>query len=332
MNRFPVALVAVDAPEVPGWIDSALRAENIDLAISECKTTDDVIRNAAAAKAVWLFGGSRVLTPEGLRRLPNCEAIVRSGSGTDNVPVKEATDLGILVVNTPEATSDAVADHAISLMLGIERQLMRHDRLIRSGVWGAKRYWPETHMSGKTLGLVGFGTIAQAVAHKLRGFEMKVLASDPLVPAETITSQGAIPATLEDVLSQSDFVSIHCPLTDSTRHLISERELRLMKPNAVLINTSRGGVVDTDALVRAVQEKWIWGAGLDVLEPEPPSMDHPVFSLENVVITPHVAGYSDQFWEKMWRLSVESLVDLSRGRWPRSCLNRGGATRFVAKS
>src|SRR5262249_35470421 len=209
-------------------------------------------------------------------------AILRTGSGTDNVPVEEATRRQILVANTPAAMSDGVSDHLIALLFTVIRRIAELDRAVRQGRWVQGLVQPLNSVQGLTLGLVGFGHTAREVVRKLSGFEMRVLAHDPYVAAKTIAALGVTSADLHDLLIESDYVSLHCPLTADTRHLIGERELRLMKPSAVLLNTSRGPVIDEAALVRALREGWIAAAGLDVLEYEPPAPDNPLLGLDNV--------------------------------------------------
>lgn len=321
MPNFKVALVYVDAPEVPAWVVEQITTQGIDLVVHECKNTDELSQYAGDADVVWLFGGGHNVTAENIGVLRRCGAIIRTGSGTDNVPVEEATRLGIIVANTPDAVNQGVADHAIGLLFTLGRQIARTDRKVRSGIWEPKRIWPDWHISGQTLGLIGFGKIPRMIAEKTSGFKLKILAYDPYLQQNEMSKYGVTGETLEGVLKQADFVSIHCPLTKETRHLIGERELRLMKPKALLINTARGPVIDESALVRALQEGWIAGAGLDVLETEPPAKDNPLLKLENVVITPHLGGYSDRFWQDMWGLSVDTVIDLAKGLWPRSYVN-----------
>jgi D-3-phosphoglycerate dehydrogenase len=241
--------------------------------------------------------------------------------GTDNVPVADATRRGILVVNTPEAVAQEVADHAIALLLSVVRQIVAQDRLLRSGVWDFRRQNNRWHMRGSTLGLVGFGRIGQLAAQKIKGFGVRILAHDPWMSCAQARALGAQLVSLDFLLEQSDFISIHCPLTKETRHLIGERELRRMKPHAILMNTSRGPVIDESALVEALQQKRIGGAALDVFEEEPLPSSSPLLKLENVVLTPHIAGYSDLFPESFWRYSVEALTALVQGYWPRSVVN-----------
>jgi D-3-phosphoglycerate dehydrogenase len=322
MTPFKVALVALDGQTVPDWVAAELARQGIDLAARECATDEEALRLAGDADLVWVFGGSGVLTAQSLERMPHCRAIVRTGSGTDNLPVEAATRLGIIVANTPDVMTNAVSDHAIGLLFAVVRQIASQDRALRGGVWDRDRAWPLWTVRGRTLGLLGFGRIARAVARKLSGFELRVLAYDPLVGPEDAAKHGVTMAALEEVLSQADAVSVHCPLTPATRHLINEAALRRMKPTAVLINTSRGPVVDEAALVRALTERRIAGAGLDVLEREPAEPANPLLRLDNVVLTPHIASYSDEYLDLCWRHSVETVLALAAGRWPPSYVNR----------
>jgi D-3-phosphoglycerate dehydrogenase len=206
-------------------------------------------------------------------------------------------------------------------MFAVIRQIARQDGLVRQGTWDRHRAWPNWHLVGQTFGLVGFGRIARLVAKKIGGFELKLIACDPVIDRQTMEEHGALKVSLEELLSRSDFVSIHVPLAEKTRHTIGERELRLMKPTAVLINTARGEIIDQRALVRALTEGWIAAAGLDVLDPEPPAADDPILSLDNVVLTPHIASYSDVFHEGFWRHSVDTLVATSKQGMPRWIVN-----------
>ena len=317
-----VALVDLDGQIVPDWVPQSLEREGIELMIRQCNSRAELAEYAKDADIVWLFGGSRILQGGALAALTRCWAIVRTGSGTDNVPVEEATARGIVVANTPAALSDGVSDHVIALVMALVRRLPRIDRAVRAGVFDQTLGRPLNSFRGRTFGLVGFGHIAREVARKLRGFEMKWLVHDPFVSVDDLAAQGLQPASLEVLLAESDFVSLHCPLTPSTRHLIGEPQLRSMKPTAILINTSRGPVVDEPALTRALSEGWIAAAGLDVFEQEPPARDNPLFQLENVLVTPHSAGLSGDGMEPRWRTSVDAVLALAKRRWPPSCVNR----------
>jgi D-3-phosphoglycerate dehydrogenase / 2-oxoglutarate reductase len=317
-----VALVDLDGQPVPDWVRDSFDAKEVELTIHQCKSREDLATHAADADVVWLFGGSRILAGGNLDVLARCWAIVRTGSGTDNVPVDEASRRGILVANTPAAFSDSVSDHAIALLLAVARQVVLVDRTVRRGNWDPTRSQPLSVVAGRTLGLVGFGHSARQVARKLRGFELNVLAYDPQVDDATMAAQGVRKASLDALLAASDFVSLHCPLTAETTHLIGRERLRSMKPTAILVNTSRGPVVDEAALVQALSDGWIAGAGLDVIEKEPPAADNPLLKLDNVVLTPHMAGASADGLEARWRLSIETIRALARRQWPASCVNR----------
>jgi D-3-phosphoglycerate dehydrogenase / 2-oxoglutarate reductase len=318
---FKVALIDLDGQTVPDWVRDTIEREGIELVVRDCKTRDELATHAGDAEMVWLFGGSRVLHGGNLAATPRCRVILRTGSGTDNVPVEEATRRQIVVANTPAAISDAVSDHLIALLFAVTRRVAELDRAVRLGRWGQAPVGALSPVRGQTLGLVGFGHAAREVARKLSGFEMKVFAHDPYVSAEAMAAGGAAAADLAELLAASDYVSLHCALTPQTKHLIGERELRRMKPTAVLLNTSRGPVIDEAALVQALREGWIAGAGLDVLEDEPPSPDNPLLGLDNVVLTPHVAGYSANGVQSRWKLSVETVLALARGEPPRSRVN-----------
>ena len=321
MKRFKVALISLDQQIVPDWAPKKLADEGIEFAVKECLTRQDLAEMAGDADVVWVLGSHQVLYAENLDVIPNCGAIIRTGSGTDNIPIEEATRLGIVVANTPDALTDAVAEHAIGLLFAVIRHIPLQDRAVRRGVWDRDLAMPRLLLRGQTLGLVSFGRISQAVARKLNGFDLTILAYDPYVSSEAAERLGGRLTRLDEVLSRSDFVSIHCPLTKETHHLIGEHELRQMKPEAILINTARGSVIDEAALLRALTEGWIGAAGLDVLEQEPIPPDNLLLQLDNVVITPHIAGYSDEYLPNSWRLSVETAIDLAQGRWPRSYVN-----------
>jgi D-3-phosphoglycerate dehydrogenase len=321
MPPFKVALVANDLPPTPDWVGPKLTEQGIELVERECKAAADVVEIASDADVVWTMGGSRVITAGLLPLLRKCRAILRTGTGTDNIPVEEATRLGIVVANTPEATMHQVAEHAIGLLFAVIRQIARQDQLVHQRVWDRHRAWPNWHLVGQTLGLVGFGRIARLVARKIAGFELKIIACDPVVDRETMEKQGVLKVGLDELLSRADYISLHVPLTDKTRHTIGEAQLRLMKKTAVLINTARGELVDQRALVRALSEGWLAAAGLDVLDPEPPPADDPILALLNVVLTPHIASYSDVFHEGFWKHSVDTLVTMSKHGMPRWIVN-----------
>lgn len=332
MDRLKVSLVAIDRAEVPVWLRPRLEAHGVELVIQLCDSSEAVARASQNADVIWLFGGSTLITPETLRQTPRCGAILRTGTGTDNVPVEEATRLGIIVANTPEATTDAVAEHAIGLLFAAVRKIAVQDRAVRNSVWDPFYAWPNAHITGSTLGLVGFGRIARAVAARMHGFGMRILACDPLVDPGLISQHNAECVPLHDLLEQSDFVSIHCPLTEVTRGLIDVQNLARMKPTAVLINTARGALVDEFALAQALSENRLAGAGLDVFSELPLDQDHPLLKLDNVVLTPHIAGASDVNRSNFWEHSAETLVAMARDRRPIWIVNPEVKPRWTVPS
>lgn len=322
MAAFKVSLVGLDGQTVPDWVYTQFEQEKITFVARELTSREQLAEMAGDADIVWVFGSHQCVYAENLEVIPRCGAIIRTGSGTDNVPVVEATQRGIVVCNTPDAVSDAVAEHTIGLLFASIRQIAVQDRAVRRGIWDRYHAWPGWHLQGQTLGLIGFGRIPQFLTRKLRGFELTVLTYDPYANAQKAADLGVKIVDLDTLLSTADYVSVHTPLTDETRHLITDHTLRRMKARAILINTSRGPVVDEAALIRALREGWIAGAGLDVFETEPIASEHPFISMDNIVMTPHIAGYSDETTENSWKLSVETAIDLAHGHFPRSYVNR----------
>lgn len=242
--------------------------------------------------------------------------------GFDNIDVSAATARRVPVGNTPDVLTDATADFSFALMLSAGRRIFEGDRYVRNGSW--KTWEPMlflgNEMRGSTLGLVGFGRIGKAMARRAVGFDMQVIYYDPNEPRRDPDVK-ASPVDFETLLEESDFISLHTPLTPDTHHLIDAAALAKMKPNAVLINTSRGPVIDMDALYHALKEHRIFGAGLDVTEPEPLPLDHPLFSLDNIVIMPHIASGSKSARDKMSWLAAKNLLAGLEGRHLPNCVN-----------
>lgn len=328
MARFRVVQVITRDPLMSDQMADRLTSAGIELVVAVCANQEDLVRHAGDADVVWVLGDHRLLRGDNLDALPHCGAILRSGAGTDDVDVTGATQRGILVVNTPQVVTEAVADHAISLLFSLVRQVSRQDRLVRRGEWSARLAMPGRRFSGAALGFVGFGRIPRLMTRKLAGFGMRFLGTDPSETAEEMARHGVTWVRLDELLAQADYVSLHCPLTQATRHLIGESALRQMQPHALLVNTARGAVVDEQALIRALQEGWIAGAALDVLDQEPPALSNPLLRMEHVIITPHVAGYSDTYPQEFLEGSVEALIDLAQGRLPRSVVNPGVIPRW----
>jgi D-3-phosphoglycerate dehydrogenase / 2-oxoglutarate reductase len=249
------------------------------------------------------------------------QVIGRYGIGVDNIAVDEATRRGIPVTNVPAYCLDEVAEHALALLLACARGVYRYGTAVRGGDWALKTHMPMFRVRGRTLGILGFGKIGQMLAVKARGLGLRMAAHDPSMPEEAIRGQDCLSLSLDDLLAQSDFLSIHVPATVQTQHLLNAERLRRMKPTAYLINTSRGAVIDQEALVHALQEGWIAGAGLDVFEPERLPVDHPLLALPQVVATPHVAFYSEESLVELETKAARNVAAILAGRRPDAVVN-----------
>ena len=252
------------------------------------------------------------VTKEIIDAAPNLKVIARAGVGLDNIDVEYAKSKGIEIVNAPAASSRSVAELAIALIFNVARKIAFADRKMREGVW-AKKQCMGFELEGKTLGVIGFGRIGYSVAKMASAIGMKILIYDVNKDYERAREVGGKFVELEELLKNSDVVTIHVPLLESTYHLINEERLKLMKSTAVLINTSRGAVVDTNALVKALQEGWIAGAGLDVFEEEPLPKDHPLTKLDNVVLTPHIGASTVEAQERAGIEVAEKVVKILKG-------------------
>jgi D-3-phosphoglycerate dehydrogenase len=278
---------------------------------------------AAARAADAIYAKGMPITKAIIDALQNCKVIALGSVGVDSVDIKAATARGIPVTNIPDTFIEEVADHAMMLLLAGFRRLIEQDKMVRQGRWseGRPALSKIPRLMGQTLGFISFGRVARAVAKRAAPFGLRMMAYDPFIAETLISDHGVLPATLSEVLSQSDFVSMHAPARPEVHHMLGETHFRQMKPNAVFINTGRGATVSEEALIKALQEGWIAHAALDVLEKEPPSHNNPLLSMENVTMTAHVASASARFDEaRKRRVGFELSLVLS-GLWPASCVN-----------
>ncbi len=289
-----------------------------EVILARCKTEDEVIEAARDADAILLVFSP--LTRRVIESLHNCKVIVRYGVGVDNVDVEAATDYGIVVANVPDFCFEEVSNHAMVLLLACAKKLVPLNNSIKQGIWG-QRPAPMVSIHGQTLGLVGCGNIGRATAKKARCFGLRILGYDPYLDKSIAREHEITLVSLPELLKESDFVSVHTPLTKETRHLIGEKEFEQMKPTAYFINTSRGPVVDEPALIKTLREGRLAGAGLDVFEKEPIDPDNPLLKMDNVVVTPHTASYCDASFSLLRRRVGEAAVNILSGRWPRSVVN-----------
>ena len=264
-----------------------------------------------------------LITAEDIARCPRLQVIARAGAGYDNIDVAAASERGIVVCNAPGTNTVAVAEHVFALLLAVRRNVVTGDRFTRTGRFEERDSLTGADLAGSRLGIVGFGRIGAHVARIAgAGFGMQVLAHDPFLGADAIRAAGAEPVdTLAELLGRVDAVSVHTPLTPETRGLIGADELELLPAGAVLLHTSRGGVVDEQALVEALRNGTLAGAGVDVYDPEPPPADHPFFELDNVVLAPHLAGQTTDSMRRMAAGGVAAVTAVLRGERPESPVN-----------
>ena len=320
MPRPKVVITDNDYP--PATIeDEELEAVNAEVVWGQCESPEDVLDLARDAHAIIVEYAP--ITREVIAGLERCQIISRYGIGVDNVAVEAATEKGIVVTNVPDYCLDEVADHTMALLLALARKITRLDRATKEGKWDV---WsvaaPVYGLRDSSLGLIGFGQTARRAATRAQGFGMQVLAHDPWIDEESFHEYNATSASLDELLRLSDFVSLHTRLTDDTYHLIGEDELKRMKPHAFLINTARGDIVDERALFRALTEGWIAGAAVDVLAQEPPPPDYQLVSLDNIIVTPHAAFYSERSIQELRRRATREVVRVLQGLEPASPVNR----------
>ena len=302
-----------------------------DLVPLQTKKPEEFLPQAADCDALLnTYAGP--ITAGDMARMPRCKIIARYGIGVDTIDLEAATKAGIIVTNNPTYCIEEVAEHTMALLLACARKVPFYDRLVRAGTWAVPPGKPMFRLAGGTLGLVGFGNIARQVAVRAASFGMRVLYSDPFVQEGQFTEPGK-KMELHDLLGEADFVSVHPPLTAQTRKMINDDAFSRMKPTAFLINCSRGPIVDTEALVRALDARKIAGAALDTTDPEPLPDPHPLRGRDNVVINPHVAWYSEKAMVGLQAGAPNEVRRVLLGEWPVNVVNQAvkGKTRAGLK-
>jgi len=255
-----------------------------------------------------------------LAGMPKLKIVVRTGVGYDSLDVPAATERKVMVANVPDYCISDLAEHTMALLLTWWRRTAELDQQVRTEGWG-RPLKPVYRLEGKTLGVLGMGRMGQAVAARAGGFGLKLVGYDPYTPSAAFAAVGVEPVSLDSLLRTSDIVTIHALLSAETRGIICQKTLRQMKPTALIVNTARGGLIVTDDLVRALQEGWIAGAALDVTDPEPLPMGHPLRNLPRVLVTPHAAWYSEEAEPELRRRAARTIVEALRGERPASLLN-----------
>lgn len=323
--------VVVTANIFPGLEveQEALGRHNVEVEKIPCRSQDELA--AAGRDATALIVGNVRIDAGVLSQLPHCVAIVKPSVGVDNIDLEAATEAGVCVANVPDYGTDEVATHAMALLLNAIRYVDAEAAKVRAGSWQPKPPYPIQRSAGRTLGIIGFGRIGQSVARKAAGFDWRLLAWDPYVSDDEIRSKKAEPVDFGTLLSQSDMVTLHLPLTEETQGMIDAKALAKMKMTAFLVNTARGGIIDSAALVQAVESGQIAGAALDVVDEEPPSPDHPLYCTDRILVTAHVAWYSEQAFRDVRVKAVEEVARVLQGELPRNLLNPGVRPRFEVR-
>ncbi|RKY04329.1 C-terminal binding protein [Candidatus Poribacteria bacterium] len=318
-GKFKVA--ATDVGRFPPQVESEiLEKVGAEIVPVRAENEDELIEGLRDADAI--LNVATKITRRVIESLEKCRVIVRYGIGVDTVDIKAATEKGICVANVPDFCWEEVSDTAMSLILAVTRKVVYLNNLVKQGIWDRSRARPIHRFQKMTLGLLSFGNIPRTLVKKARPFGFKrIISYDPYVPREVFEMYGVEPVDLDTLLRESDVLSIHTPLTEETYHMIGEAELRKMKPTAYLINTGRGAVIDERALYRALKEGWIAGAGLDVLEKEPPDPDNPLLKLDNVVITPHYASYTEEAYHELRVKVAENAAAALQGKLPKYVVN-----------
>jgi D-3-phosphoglycerate dehydrogenase len=296
-----------------------LAAVGARLLVAETGDEEELVSLAAEADGILTCFAK--VTPRVVAAAERLQVIGRYGIGVDNIAVEEATRRAIPVTNVPAYCLDEVSEHVLAMMLAHARGIRPYDRAVHEGDWSLARGAPIHRVAGRVLGIVGYGKIGRRLGAKARGLGLDTIAYDPMLSPEQIREGGAEPVSLAELAARADFVSVHVPLTNETRDLVDENLLRSMKQTAFLVNTARGGIVNQDALLTALEEGWIAGAGVDVFEPERLPIDHPLLAQDSLIPTPHVAFYSEESVRELEILAAQNVAAILSGRRPESVVN-----------
>ena len=317
----PNPLVAVTDHVFPDLepTKAALASVGAEVNLARSGSAEDILDVARGADAV--INCFAQLPGDVINQFEQCRIIARTGIGIDTIDLDVATTKGIVVTNVPEYCEDEVSDHAMALLLALARNVTRGNAQVHGGEWALAKLKPMFRLRGRTVGLVGFGKIPRLVAAKAQAFGLNVVAFDPYIEPSDAASLGVELLSIEELMANSDFVSIHTPLTPETRHMIGADVLAGMKPEAMLINTARGGLVDVDALADALDAGSLAGAGLDVLPDEPPTADLRLMDRDNVILTPHTAFYSEQSMIDLQAKAAQQVALVLAGEQPQYAVN-----------
>lgn len=300
-------------------IERRILGEHADLTALQTKNMIEVLPHLGDCEALLnTYAGP--ITAEVMEQMPKCKIIARYGIGVDTIDLQAATAAGIIVTNNPSYCVDEVAEHTVALLLSAARKICFYDRQVRSGGWDVPAAKPINRLRGTTLGLIGFGNIARKVADVASALGMNVVFSDPFVE-ELAAATGPRKVEFSELLAVSDFISVHAPLTPKTRHLLGKAEFEQMKRNAVVVNCGRGPLIDTAALVEALDQERIAGCALDTTDPEPLPADHALAGRDNVIVTPHAAWFSREALVGLQSGAPAEVRRVFEGQWPINVVN-----------
>lgn len=319
-------------PELEPWTAerSAIEHAHGQLVIGDCHSAAEVLERAGDAEIFWV-SWEPYMTREVMSALPHCRLVVRWGVGFDQIPVDAATDLGVAVANAPAYGSQDVAEHTIALLLSAARHISWFHRAVAEGGYPEVAGRSIHRMVGRTLGIIGVGRIGSAVARRGLGLGLRVVGFDRYRSDDDLRALGVEPVDLERLLEESDYVSLHVPLNRETRGLMTAARLGRMRREAILVNTSRGPVVDEEALIEVLRAQRIAAAALDVFQHEPLPTDSPLRKLDNVVLTPHAAGFSIEAWADLRADMCKTAADWIRDSWSERVVNPEVRARLRAR-
>ena len=292
--------------------------EEMDVVVNTTISPEELLETIHEYDGVIVRSRTKI-TSEVIDKAENLKIIARAGVGVDNIDLTAATEKGIMVVNSPESTSITVAEHTMGLLLSMARKISIADKSVKEGKWEKKKFMG-VELRGKTLGVIGMGRIGSQVVNRCKAFEMDAIVYDPYLPEEVAQSMGVELTDLNTVLKNADFITIHVPLTEETKHLISTEEFKIMKDTCFITNCARGGIIDEEALYVALKENKIGGAALDVYEEEPPK-DSKLTTLDNIVLTPHIAASTKEAQRDAAIIVADEIISLNNGQTPKNVLN-----------
>jgi len=319
---------------------ATLKSMGVAYVKEQCNTDEEVLSLARDADCIMTIANLRPVSPMVVEKLEKLKLIQTISAGIDGLPLEKATERGVCVANVPGYCAEEMSDHAMALLLAWSRKIIESNKMMRDGTGfiGENRS-PAllrlasnmNRLKGMTLGIVGLGMAGKALVPKARGFGMRILVYDPYVPVGLCKGLGVGKVGLNQLLVESDCISIHCPLTSETRHLMGLEQFKIMKPHAFIVNTSRGGIVDSRALYEALKQGYLGGAGLDVTDPDPIDPKDPLMSLENVICSGHTAFAGPASEAEMFRRPLEQIARVKQGQWPEGFLNPQVKEKFIQK-